>query len=81
LHLRQKTFDHWRRKHRRDAPLPIANYSEIQYIDVALYNEQIDTLLAENQFNDVLFMSYVTNAVKGDYPAHLETMAGVQIDE
>jgi hypothetical protein len=28
-----------------------------------------------------LFMSYVTNAVKGDYPAHLETMAGVQIDE
>ena len=62
-------------------PYHIANYSEIQYIDVALYNEQIDTLLAENQFNDVLFMSYVTNAVKGDYPAHLETMAGVQIDE
>ena len=62
-------------------PYLIANYSEIQYIDVALYNEQIDTLLAENQFNDVLFMSYVTNAVKGDYPAHLETMAGVQIDE
>lgn len=62
-------------------PYLIANYSEIHYIDVALYDEELSSLLSENQFDDVLFMTYATNAVKGEYPAHLETMAGVQTNE
>ncbi len=62
-------------------PFLISNYSEIHYIDVALYDEDFSAFLAENQFNDVLFMTYATNAVKGEYPAHLEAMAGVQADE
>ncbi len=62
-------------------PYLIANYSEIHYIDAAYYNEDLSALIAENQFTDALFMTYATNAVKGDYPAHLEAMAGVQADE
>ena len=62
-------------------PYLIANYSEIHYIDAAYYDEDLSALLSENQFTDALFMTYATNAVKGEYPAHLETMAGVQIDE
>ena len=62
-------------------PYLIANYTEIHYIDAAYYDEDLSTLLSENQFTDALFMTYATNAVKGNYPAHLEAMAGVQVDE
>lgn len=59
-------------------PFLISNYSEIHYIDVALYNEAFTSLFQETEYNDVLFMTYATNAVKGAYPEHLATMAGVQ---
>lgn len=62
-------------------PYLVANYSEIQYIDVAQYDEDLSAFLSEHSFNDVLLMTYATNAVKGDYPAHLETIAGVQVNE
>ncbi len=62
-------------------PFLIANYSEIHYIDVALYNEDFEAFLAENSFTDVLFTGYATNAVKGDYPKHLQEMAGLLVNE
>lgn len=61
-------------------PFLIANYSEIHYIDVAYYKDSFAALFDAVEYNDVLFMTYVTNAVKGTYPNHLATMAGVQQD-
>ncbi len=62
-------------------PYLIENYSEIHYINVAFYRGAFSSLFESTKFHDVLFMSYVTNAVKGDYPIQLATMAGVQQDE
>lgn len=63
-------------------PFLIENYSEIQYIDIASYSNLFSELFASDSYHDVLFISYVTNTVKGEYPAHLAAMAGiVQEDE
>ncbi len=58
-------------------PYLVANYSEVHYIDAALYADSFASLFEKNKFQDVLFMSYLTNAVKGTYPEHLAVMAGV----
>lgn len=62
-------------------PYLVTNYSEIHYIDAALYQGSISTLFDETEFDDVLFAMYATNAVKGSYPNHLATMAGVTQNE
>ncbi len=62
-------------------PFLAINYSEIHYIDAALYQGEFAALFDETEFDDVLFVSYATNAVKGSYPNHLATMAGVSQDE
>lgn len=63
-------------------PFLIENYSEIRYIDVVSYGDDFTELFASDTFHDVLFISYVTNTVKGEYPLHLQAMAGaLQEDE
>lgn len=62
-------------------PFLIENYSEIQYIDVASYPNAFSELFQTETFHDVLFMSYVTNAVKGEYPTRLATMAGIMQED
>lgn len=57
-------------------PFLIENYSEIRYIDIASYRNDFSDLFASDTFHDVLFVSYVTNTVKGEYPLHLAAMAG-----
>lgn len=58
-------------------PFLVTNYTEIHYIDVALYQQDFSDLFASEGYTDVLFISYVTNAVKGIYPNYLAAMAGV----
>ena len=60
-------------------PYLVNHYSEIHYIDVANYNGTIDTFLAEYSVDDVLFASYLTNAVKGDYPSDYKTFSGSEL--
>jgi len=62
-------------------PYLATNYSEIHYIDAALYQGAFSELFDETEFDDVLFVTYATNAVKGGYPNHLATMAGVTQDD
>ncbi|MCH5183331.1 MAG: hypothetical protein J1E00_04065 [Oscillospiraceae bacterium] len=63
-------------------PFLIENYSEIQYVNVVSYRDDFSDLFSSNTFHDVLFVSYVTNTVKGEYPQHLAAMAGIlQEDE
>ena len=63
-------------------PFLIGNYSEIRYIDIASYRNDFSDLFDADTFHDVLFVSYVTNTVKGEYPLHLAAMAGtLQEDE
>lgn len=63
-------------------PFLIENYSEIRYINIASYANAFPELFASDTFHDVLFISYVTNTVKGEYPLHLAAMAGIlQEDE
>lgn len=57
-------------------PFLIENYSEIRYIDIASYRNGFSDLFASDTFHDVLFVSYVTNTVKGEYPLYLAAMAG-----
>ncbi len=61
-------------------PFLIENYTEIQYVDVASYSGDFADLFANGSFNDVLFLSYVTNTVKGEYPPHLSALAGVDTE-
>lgn len=58
-------------------PFLIGNYSEIRYIDIVSYGKDFSDLFASDTFHDVLFVSYVTNTVKGEYPLHLAAMAGI----
>lgn len=63
-------------------PFLIENYTEIRYIDISSYGNDFSELFASDTFHDVLFISYVTNTVKGEYPVHLAAMAGIlQEDE
>lgn len=62
-------------------PFLITNYSEIHYIDAALYRGDLTELFDATEFDDVLVATYATNAVKGNYPNHLAAMAGVTQDE
>ena len=58
-------------------PFLIENYSEIRYIDIASYGNDFSELFVSDTFHDVLFISYVTNTVKGEYPLYLAAMAGI----
>lgn len=59
-------------------PFLIENYSEIHYINATGYHGTLASVFRENSFRDVLIVSYLTNAVKGDFPVWLETMAGTE---
>ncbi len=62
-------------------PFLIENYTEIQYVDVASYPGDFAGLFADGSFHDVLFLSYVTNTVKGEYPPHLSALAGIETED
>ena len=59
-------------------PFLIQNYSEVHYVNVTKFQDDLQTIIYKNQFKDILIVSYLTNAVKGDFPVMLETVAGVQ---
>ena len=59
-------------------PFLIENYSEIHYLCPSRFRGSLQDIFSENKFKDILIVSYLTNAVKGDFPVFLETIAGVQ---
>ncbi len=62
-------------------PFLIENYTEIRYVDVASYSGDFAELFTDGSFHDVLFLSYVTNTVKGEYPSHLSALAGIEMED
>ena len=62
-------------------PFLIENYTEIRYVDVASYPGDFAELFADGSFHDVLFLSYVTNTVKGENPPHLSALAGIETED
>lgn len=59
-------------------PFLIQNYSEIHYVNPLRYRGDLLDIFTDNKFKDILIASYLTNAVKGDFPVFLETIAGVK---
>ncbi|HBR30975.1 MAG TPA: hypothetical protein DD733_02715, partial [Clostridiales bacterium] len=58
-------------------PFLVSHYSEIHYVNPNYYSGDISAYISENGIEEVLFMSYVTNANRQFYTNVLKELSGV----
>ena len=57
------------------------HFNEIHYYDISSTTESISTILKEYRYNDILLCTYMTNAVKGDFPDNLSKVLGLDTNQ